>query len=200
MTNTLNFCLRKFLLLYFLKVIVLDIESYTIFFNVLISGCPGSLLLCAGFFQLSRAGTTLQLQCSGFSLRWLLLLQSTGSRAQGFSCPEACGIFWTRDQTVSPALAGRFLTIGPPGTSPPLQILKIYSLPLIFHQFVYHIHCLHFRCFHVQCSLSFMGLPLLSLAHFRKISVIVGYASVSFFCFSYFHYMYFKILCLKRIC
>ena len=139
MTNTLNFCLRKFLLLYFLKVIVLDVESYTIFFNLLISGCLGSLLLCAGFFQLSQAGTTLQLQCSGFSLRWLLLWQSTGSRAQGLSCPEACGIFWTRDQTVSPALAGRFLTIGPPGTSPPLQILKIYSLPLIFHQFVYHI-------------------------------------------------------------
>ena len=31
----------------------------------------------------------------GFSLRWLLLLQSTGSVvvAHGFSCPTACGIF-----------------------------------------------------------------------------------------------------------
>ena len=51
MTNTLNFRLRKSLLL-FLKIIVLDIESYTIFFLIylLISGCPRSLLLCADFF------------------------------------------------------------------------------------------------------------------------------------------------------
>ena len=40
------------------------------------------------------------LQCVGFSLWWLLLLQSTGSRhagsvvvAHGLSCSVACGIF-----------------------------------------------------------------------------------------------------------
>ena len=191
MTNTLNFCLRKFLLLYFLKVIVLDVESYTIFFNLLISGCLGSLLLCAGFFQLSRAGTTLQLQCSGFSLRWLLLWQSTGSRAQGLSCPEACGIFWTRDQTVSPALAGRFLTIGPPGTSPPLQILKIYSLPLIFHQFVYHILWSPLKVFSCLVFTELHGSTIVVSGSFQE-NLSDCWLYLCFFCFSYFHYMYFK--------
>ena len=37
-------------------------------------GCAGSLLLCEGF---------LWLWCVGFALSWLLLLQSTGSRASG---------------------------------------------------------------------------------------------------------------------
>ena len=54
------------------------------FFNYFIYfGCVGSLLRCAGF-----------------SLRWLLLLWSAGSRAQasvvvapGLSCSAACGIF-----------------------------------------------------------------------------------------------------------
>ena len=58
------------------------------FFNIylFIFGCVGSLLLCAGFLQLRRAGATLR--CVGFSLRWLLLLRSTGSRHTGFS---SCG-------------------------------------------------------------------------------------------------------------
>ena len=38
--------------------------------------CASSVLLCAGF---------LSLRCVGFSLRWLLLLGSTGSRRSGFS-------------------------------------------------------------------------------------------------------------------
>ena len=66
-----------------------------------IFGCAGSSLLSAGFFQLWRAGAPLQLQCIGFSLQWLLLSQSTGSRVhglqqlwdQGPSHPAACGIF-----------------------------------------------------------------------------------------------------------
>jgi len=59
----------------------------------------------------------------GCSWRWLLLLQSTGSRRAGFS---SCGS-WTSlplsmlglpgpgMEPVSPALAGRLLTTGPPG-------------------------------------------------------------------------------------
>ena len=35
------------------------------------------------FLYLWRVGVTLQLQCAGFSLWWLLLLQSTGSRVYG---------------------------------------------------------------------------------------------------------------------
>ena len=46
------------------------------------------------------SGGYCSLWCEGFSLRWLLLLQSTGSRhtgsvvvAHGLSCSKACGIF-----------------------------------------------------------------------------------------------------------
>ena len=57
---------------------------------------------------MQRAGTTLALQCPGFSLRWLLSLPRAGSRALGLqelqhvgsgavaprlSCSEACGTF-----------------------------------------------------------------------------------------------------------
>ena len=63
------------------------------------------------------------LQGAGFSLRWLLLLQSTGSRCAGFS---SCGApayllrgMWDlpgpKLEPVSPALAGGFLTTAPPG-------------------------------------------------------------------------------------
>ena len=37
------------------------------------------------FLQLQRAGLTVWVQCSGFSLQWLLLLWSAGSRACGLS-------------------------------------------------------------------------------------------------------------------
>ena len=62
--------------------------------------------------------------CAGFSLRWFLLLQSAGSRGVGFkscglSCPTICGILVPRSgmEPMSPALAGGFLTTGPPGKS-----------------------------------------------------------------------------------
>ena len=70
------------------------------------------------------------LRCAGFSLRWLLLLQSTGSRHMGSSCgaqalllrgmwdPPGPGL-----EPVSPALAGGFLTTAPPG-KPSRQILN----------------------------------------------------------------------------
>ena len=84
------------------------------------------------------------LRCTGFSLWWLLLLRSTGSRHVGFSsCGTRAqqlwltgsraqaqqlwhtglvalwheGSSWTRAQIVSPALAGGFLTTAPPGKS-----------------------------------------------------------------------------------
>ena len=63
------------------------------------------------------------LRCTGFSLWWLLLLRSTGSRRAGFS---SCGLralllcrMWDLLgpglEPVSLALAGGFLTTAPPG-------------------------------------------------------------------------------------
>ena len=86
----------------------------------------------------------------GFSLQWLLLLQSTGSRYAGFSscasqAPEcrlsSCGTWaqllcgmWDLPgpelKAASPSLAGRFLTTAPPGKSWKflLTYLKDYSI------------------------------------------------------------------------
>ena len=115
-------------------------QWHTFFFFLVvlfIFGCAGSLLLCLGFLQLWQVGTTLKLQCEGFSLQWLLLLQSAGARHAGFI---GCGLqalehrlqslgkwaqlphdMWTLSrpgiELPSPALAGGFLTTGPPGKS-----------------------------------------------------------------------------------
>ena len=58
-------------------------------FIYFIFGCIGSLLLCAGFSLVVASGGYSLLWCVGFSLQWLLLLQSTGSRHMGFS---SCGL------------------------------------------------------------------------------------------------------------
>ena len=77
------------------------------FFFKFIFDCAGSLLLASGFLQLKQTGATLQLQCTGFSLQWLLLLQSMGFRAcwlQQLWCIDLVAPWhmessWTRDQT-----------------------------------------------------------------------------------------------------
>ena len=86
-------------------------------FDFSISGCIRSWLW--------RVEATLQLWCSGFSLQWHLLLQSTGfsscSRqpqylrptssvvvAHGLSCLMACGIFPDQGSNLRPALVARF--------------------------------------------------------------------------------------------
>ena len=56
------------------------------FFNFnFIFGCVGSSLPYMGFSLVVASGGYYTLQCMGFSLWWLLLLQSTGSRHAGFS-------------------------------------------------------------------------------------------------------------------
>ena len=76
------------------------------------------------FLQSQRAGAPLQVQSMGFSLWSILLLQSTGARCAGFS---SCGAWaqlphrmWNLLEpgikSVSPALAGGFLTTRPPGS------------------------------------------------------------------------------------
>ena len=57
--------------------------------------CAGSSQLCTDFLELQHAGATLQMWCTQFSLRRLLLLQQRGSVVVGheLSCSSACGIF-----------------------------------------------------------------------------------------------------------
>ena len=62
--------------------------SFSFFFKYIylfIFGCVRSLLLCAGFSLVVASGGYSSLRCAGFSLWWLLLLQSTGFRRSGFS-------------------------------------------------------------------------------------------------------------------
>ena len=90
-----------------------------------------------GLSLVAASGGHSSLQCAAFSLRWLLLLRSTGSRRAGFgSCGSwalerrlsSCGAraqllpgMWYPPrpgiEPVSPELAGGFLTIAPPGKS-----------------------------------------------------------------------------------
>ena len=122
-----------------------------IFFNfylfyLFIFGCVGSSLLHVGFSLVAASGGYSSLRCVGFSLRWLLLLWSTGSRHMGFG---SCGSralerrlssygsqalllrgMWDIPRPglkpMSPALAGRFLTTAPPG-KPMVCIFKYTS-------------------------------------------------------------------------
>ena len=110
------------------------------------------LRCCAWTFLLAVSGGYSLLWCAGFSLQWLLLLQSTASRCSGSvvvarglsSCgswaPEhrlsSCGTrasllhgMWDLPgpglEPMSPALAGGFLTAAPPGKP---QVLLKYPL------------------------------------------------------------------------
>ena len=58
------------------------------FIYLFIFGCVGYLLLHVGFSLVVASGGYCSLQCVGFSLWWLFLLCSMGSRCMGFS---SCG-------------------------------------------------------------------------------------------------------------
>ena len=60
-----------------------DLVHLFIYMNLFIFGCVGSFLLCAGFSLVAASRGYSSSQCAGFSLRWLLLLRSTDSRACG---------------------------------------------------------------------------------------------------------------------
>ena len=64
-----------------------DGEFFFFLINLFISGCAGSLLLHRLSLVVVSGGYS-SLQYAGFSLRWLLLLRSTGSRCTSFS---SCG-------------------------------------------------------------------------------------------------------------
>ena len=57
-----------------------------------IFGWVGSSLLCMGFSLVAASGGYSSLRCAGFSLQWLLLLWSTGSRHTGPSVVVARGL------------------------------------------------------------------------------------------------------------
>ena len=91
--------------------------SLSLLLCLLIFGCAGSSLLHGLSLVAVNEGYA-EVWCAGFSLPWLLLLQSAGSRCSGFS---SCGAqaslphsMWNlprpRIETLSLALAGRFLT------------------------------------------------------------------------------------------
>ena len=91
--------------------------SLLLFFNLFLPAL-GPYCCTQAFSSCHREGLCSS-RCTGFSLRWLLLLQSTGSShtgfsgwsaqallsvalvvvAHGLSCSEVCGMFRNRDQT-----------------------------------------------------------------------------------------------------
>ena len=84
-------------------------------------GCARFSLLHTGFLQVQRGGY------SRVVMHRLLLLQSTGSRHASFSSCDIIGLSGsleyveyskTGTEPVSPALAGRLLSIAPPGKLP----------------------------------------------------------------------------------
>ena len=100
------------------------------------------LTMAGGFFTtepprkplVAASGDYSSLQCKGFSMQWLLLLQIMDSRhtvsavvAHGLSCPKTCGIFSDQFEPRSSALTGGFLTTRPPGESPKTAFLRSSS-------------------------------------------------------------------------
>ena len=75
-----------------------------------------------------------------FSLQWLLLLQSRGSRCPGsvvmaheLCCSMACGIFLNQQSNHCPLLEGVFLTTRPPGNPNVLSQLAISRVTGAMH-------------------------------------------------------------------
>ena len=116
------------------------------------------LRCCSVLSLVAASGGYSSLRCVGFSLHWLLLLQSTSSRHTGFNscgvgsvdaalglqshCLSSCSTWvylscstWDLPKSgiepVSPALAGGFLTTGPPGKSDFMSVL-VPVQPLLF--------------------------------------------------------------------
>ena len=72
---------------YYTSLLFYFIGSFFILFYF-IFGCAGSSLLRARLSLVAASRGYSSLPCTGFSLKWLLLLRSSGSRCVGFS---SCG-------------------------------------------------------------------------------------------------------------
>ena len=105
------------------------VQQFLFFFLILfiylfIFGCIGSSWQHAGLSLVAASRGYSSLQCTGFSLQWLLLLWSTDSRRVGFSscgmqaqylwrtglvAPQHVGSSWTRARTCVPCIGRRIL-------------------------------------------------------------------------------------------
>ena len=68
---------------------------------VFVAACGLSLVVASRGYS--------SLQCAGFSLRWFLLLQSTGSRHAGLVAPRHVGSSQTRARTHVPCVGRQIL-------------------------------------------------------------------------------------------
>lgn len=84
------------------KSVSLVLPFYVLFFLYL---AVLGLQCCSGFLQLRHVGTVLQLSRVGFSLLWLLLLRTTGSRGTGLS---SCSM-WAQELWLMGLVALRYV-------------------------------------------------------------------------------------------
>ena len=155
-----------------------------LFIYLFIFGCIGSSLLRAGFSLVVVNGGYSSLWCTGFSLRWLLSLQSMGSRHTAFSscgtwaqqswlagsraqaqqlwhtglvAPRHVGSSGTRAQTHVPCIGRRILNHCTTRQVPaPLSSTKYNALQSVYNIISQHLPE-HFFCF-LFCFLAALGL------------------------------------------
>ena len=108
------------MIFYILKKCLLFTLQFFTFIHLFLAA---RVFVVTGLSLVVVSGGTLQWLLAGFLSQWLLVLRSTGSRPVGFaSCgPQAyllrgrCNTPRPGIEPVSPALAGRLSTPGPPG-------------------------------------------------------------------------------------
>ena len=131
---------KCFAFFFFFKLTIFNILLFyciLLYFLTLFLAALGLCCCMWAFSSCSKVGDYSSLRCTGFSLHWLLLLQSTGSRCIGFSsCGtqalerrlSSCGTWvnllrgmwdlpWPGIEPVSSASAGGFLITVPAGKS-----------------------------------------------------------------------------------
>ena len=171
-----------------------------LFVCLFILGCFGSLLLCVGFLQLRRAGSTLHCGArasyrGGFSCcgAWGLGARASVDAARELS---SCGS-WTLElrliscgawaqllcvmgalpgpglEPMSPALAGRFLTTAPPGKSPHkfLYVMLLYLFTSNYFLIYHMISPLTYPKFNFHIFMSFSDFLLLMISNFIPFSL-----------------------------
>ena len=136
-----------------------------VYLILFIFGCAGSSVLLPGFSPVAASRATFSLPCSGFSLRQLLLLQSSGSRMRQLQQLQHVGsavatpglqktgsvVVAARAQLLqsmwdvprscielmSPALAGRLCTTEPPGKAPGIFLYLCQYAIIILHSAIF---------------------------------------------------------------